>query len=212
MNPTDLAARRWKSYRTAQERAEKAFTAWQEARTRLEQLRSELSPAEVADSLALGKAILAGQDEPPSKAAQIQEEIRTQERRVAALERAHADALEQVVSAISEHKGSWHRETLGEISKAASRYDAALAGVEDARANLSAAVGLSAWVASGGAAAGEPANDRLAGDGSLGFSEVMAALRADREQLTSFDPIERQTPVHVALNLIQRAGSGSWGG
>jgi hypothetical protein len=209
MNPTDLA-RRWKPYRNAVERAEKAATALQEARARLGQLRSDLGPAEAADSLALGKAILAGQDEPPSKVAQIQEEVRAQERRVSALERAHADAQEQIASVIAEHKSSWHRETLSEISKARRRSEAALAELEAARDNLSSIVGLNEWVASGGAAAGEPANDRLAGNGLLGFSEVMAALRADLEHLTYFDSIERERPVRPALELVRRAGS--WGG
>jgi len=211
MNPTDLAARRWKPYRIAQERVEKAFTAWQEARTRLEQLRSELIPAERDDQLALGRALLNDKPEPASKAAQIQEEIRTQQRRVAALERAHADAQEQVVGEIAKHKSSWHRETLTEISKAGRRYEAALTELEGARENLSSAAGLSVWVISRGAAAGEPANDRLSGDsGGLGFTQVLKALRADLEHLTYFDPLERETPVRVALERIQRAGS--WGG
>jgi hypothetical protein len=208
MNPTDLA-RRWKPYRTATERAEKASTVLQEARARLEQLRSEIGAAEAEDQLALGRALLDGKAEPSSQVAQIHEEIQAQERRVSALERAQAEAQEQIAAVIAEHKGSWHRETLTEISKARSRFEAALTELEAARENLSGAVGLNAWVSSGGAAFGEPANDRLAGDGSLGFSQVMAALRADLEHLTYFDSLERERPVHLALELIQRAGS--WG-
>jgi uncharacterized protein (UPF0335 family) len=155
MNPTDLA-RRWKPYRNAVERAEKAARALQEARARLGQLRSDLGPAEAADSLALGKAILAGQNESPSKVAQIQEEIRAQERRVSALERAHADVQEQIASVIAEHKSSWHRETLSEISKARRRSEDALAELEAARDNLSSIVGLNEWVASGGPRQGSP--------------------------------------------------------
>jgi hypothetical protein len=155
--------------------------------------------------LALGKAILAGQDEPPSKAAQIQEEIRAQERRVSALDRVHADAQEQIASVIAEQKSTWHRETLTEILKARRRSEDALAELENARENLSSIVGLNEWVTSGGAAAGEPANDRLAGNGSYGFSQVMAALRADLEHLTYFDSLERETPVRVAIERISRA-------
>jgi uncharacterized protein YukE len=191
------------------ERAEKAASVLREARARLEQLRSELDPAEAEDQLALGRALLDGKAEPPSRAALIREEIQAQERRVSALERAYAEATEQIAGVIAEHKGSWHRETLTEISKAGRRFEAALTELEDARENLSSAVGLNGWVTSGGAAAGEPANDRLAGDGSLGFTQVLTALRADLEHLTYFDPIERETPGRIALELIQRAGS--WG-
>jgi DNA repair exonuclease SbcCD ATPase subunit len=208
MNPTDLA-RRWKPYRNAVERADKAAKALRAAREELDRLRSELGPAESEDQLALGRALLDGKAEPPSQVAQIQEEIQAQERRVSALERALAEATGQIAGVIAEHKSSWRREALTEISKAGTRYEAALSELADARENLSSAVGLNEWVASGGAAAGEPANERLAGDGSLGFSQVLAALRADREQLISFDSLERETPVRVALERVQRAGS--WG-
>jgi hypothetical protein len=206
VNPVDLA-RRWKPFRTAAERAEKAATVLQEARARLEQLRSELVPAEAEDQLALGRALLDGKTEPSSQVVLIREEIRAQERRVSALERAHAEAEEQIGGVIAEHKGTWRRETMSEISKAGRRFEAALTELEDARENLSGAVGLNAWVSSGGAAAGEPANDRLAGDGALGFSQVLAALRADLEHLTYFDSLERETPVRTALERIQRVGS-----
>ena len=209
MNPTDLA-RRWKPYKNAVERAEKAATALQEARGELERLRSELGPAESEDQLALGRALLDGKTEPPSKAAQIHDETQAQERRVSALERAYADAHEQIANVIAEHKSTWHRETLSEISKAGRRYEAALVELENARANLSAAAGLSAWVASGGAAAAEPANERLAGSGALGFTQVVQALRADIEHLTYFDSLDRERPLRPALELVRRAGS--WGG
>jgi uncharacterized protein YukE len=208
MNPADLA-RRWKPYRIAVERADKAAKALQEARSRLDQLRSELGPAEAEDQLALGRALLDGKAEPASRVAQIHEEIRAQERRVAALERALAETHEQIAAVIAEHKSSWRRESLTGISKAGVRYQAALTELEDARENLSSAVGLNEWVSAGGAAAGEPANDRLAGNGSLGFSQVLAALRADLEHLTYFDGLERETPMRVAFERIQRAGS--WG-
>jgi hypothetical protein len=204
MNPTDLA-RRWKPYRIAVERAEKATTALQAARAELQRLRSELVPAEAEDQLALGRALLDGKAEPSSQVAQIQDEIRAQERRVSALERAHAETHEQIAAVIAEHKSSWRKETLTEISKAGRRFEAALTELEDARENLSSAVGLNSWVASGGAAAGEPANDRLSGDGSLGFTQVLAALRADLEHLTYFDGLERETPMRVALERISRA-------
>jgi hypothetical protein len=55
------------------------------------------------------------------------------------------------------------------------------------------------------AAAGEPANDRLAGYGPLGFSQVMVALLADLEHLTYFDSLERERPVRVAIECISRA-------
>jgi hypothetical protein len=174
-------------------------------------LRSELVPAEREDQLALGRALLDDKPEPASKAAQIREEIQAQERRVSALERAHAETLEQVTGVLAEHKSSWHRETLSEISKAGRRYETALTELEDARANLSAVVGLNEWVASGGAAAGEPANDRLSGDaGGLGFTQVLTALRADLEHLTYFDSLDRERPFRPALELVRRAGS--WGG
>lgn len=204
MNPTDLA-RRWKPYRNAVERADKAASALQAARAELERLRSELGPAEADDQLALGRALLDGKAEPPSRVAQIHEEIRAQERRVSALERALAETHEQITAVIAEHKSAWRRESLTEISKAGRRYEAALTELADARENLSSAVGLNEWVASGGAAAGEPANERLAGDGSLGFSQVLAALRADLKHLTYFDGLEREKPVRVALERISRA-------
>jgi DNA repair exonuclease SbcCD ATPase subunit len=205
VNPSDLA-RRWKPYRNALERADKAAAALQAPRAELERLRSDLGPAEAEDQLALGRALLNGKPEPLSQVAQIREEIQAQERRASALERAHAETHEQVSEVITQHKSCWHRETLSGISKAGRRYEAALVELANAREELSGAAGLSAWVISEGAAAGEPANDRLSGDsGGLGFTQVLAALRADLEHLTYFDPVERETPVRVAIERISRA-------
>jgi uncharacterized protein YukE len=186
VNPSDLA-RRWKPYRNAVERADKADKALHSARAELDRLRSELGPTAAEDHLALGRALLDGKAEPPSRVTQFQDEIRAQERRVSALERALAETHEQTAAVIAEHKSSWRRQSLTAISKAGSRYEAALTELENARENLSSAVGLNEWVVSGGVAAAEPANERLAGDGSLGFTQVLQALRADLKHLTYFD-------------------------
>jgi chromosome segregation ATPase len=210
MNPTDLARERWKPFRLAQERIEKAHLAYREAQARLTELRSQLDPAAAADSLALGKAILAGKAEPKSEADAIREEIQLQERRVDALQRAHTDAQEQLVAVIKENKRPWYRETLTETSKARSRYEAAVDELVASREALSSTVGLAQWVESGGASHAEPVYDRLSGgQGTLGFSEVVTALRDDLDQIASHDVLEHERPARVALERVQRAGS--WG-
>jgi len=86
------------------------------------------------------------------------------------------------------------------------RYEAARAELEDARENLSSAVGLFGWVSSGGQASAQPATNMLAGSsGGLRFADVLAALRADLEHLVSFDSLERERPVRVAFERISRA-------
>jgi hypothetical protein len=55
---------------------------------------------------------------------------------------------------------------MGEIVRARTRYEAALAEIEASRQNLSSAVTLSEWVSTGGTYFAEAANDRLSGDGS----------------------------------------------
>lgn len=92
-----------------------------------------MDPAAAADSLALGKAILEGKAEPKSEADAIREEILTQERRVAALERAHNDAQGQLVAVIAENKTSWSKDALREVSRAKTRYESAVTELETAR-------------------------------------------------------------------------------
>jgi hypothetical protein len=209
VNPVDLARQTWKAFRTASERIEKALIAYQEAQARLTQLRSQLDPAAAADSLALGKAILEGKAEPKSEADAIREEIQTQERRIAALQRAHNDAQGQLVAVIEENKTAWSKDALREVSRAKTRYESAVTELETARENLSGAVGLFEWVSAGGSATAEPANDRLSGNGALGFSQVVAALREDLSTIAGHDALDRERPVRTALELVQRAGS--WG-
>ena len=52
---------------------------------------------------------------------------------------------------------------------------------------------------------GQAANDRLSGDGSLGFGQVLTALRADLEHLTHFDSTEGEQPRRIAWERVQRA-------
>jgi hypothetical protein len=94
---------------------------------------------------------------------------------------------------------------MGEIVKARTRYEAALAELEASRENLSSTVTLAEWVSSCGASFAEAANDRLSGGGSLGFGEVLAALRADLEHLTHFDSTEGDQPHRIAWERVQRA-------
>jgi hypothetical protein len=203
VNPTDLARERWKPDRQAQEAIEKAAGAHVKAREDLAALESQLGAAERNDELALGRALLAGKPEPASTAAKVREEIADQQRRIKALERAHEEARNELTATIEENRQPWQREAIKETSKAKTRYESALAELEAARGNLSAAVGLSGWVLSGGAATAEPATNQLADTGHS-FAEVLAALRADLEHLGSFDATERDTPVRIAYERISR--------
>ena len=205
MNPADLANQRWKPYRSASEHVAKALSTCQEAQKRLTELRDELAPAEARDELALGRALLASKAEPKSEADAIREAISAQERRVAALGRAHADAQEQITAVIEENRSDWHRQAMREIAKSGARYEAALIELEASREGLSDAVTLAEWVSSCGAYFAEAANDRLSGGGSLGFGEVLAALRADLESLYDFDSTEADQPSRIAWERVQRA-------
>jgi chromosome segregation ATPase len=203
MNPTDLARERWKPYRQAQERVEKAAGQHAQAREDLAALEAQLPIAERDDSLALGLALLDGKSEPAPTAAKVREEIAAQQRRVKALEAAVQEAHNELAATIEAHKPPWFRDAMGETAKARTRYESALAELEASRANLSAAVGLFEWVSSGGASTAEPATNQLAGSGHS-FAEVLAALRADLEHLVSFDPHERDGPARVAFERISR--------
>ena len=203
MNPTDLARERWKPFRQAQEQIEKAFTAYQEAQAKLAELRSKAEPAAAADSLALGKAILAGRAEPRSEADAIRAEIQAQEKRVKALERAHTDAHEQLAAVIKENRSPWHREAMREIVTAKQRYAAAVDELEAAREVLSGAVGLTQWVSSGGAAHAEPANDRLSGSGGS-FTQTVQALREDLDAIAAQDVLDHVEPRRLGLELVHR--------
>jgi hypothetical protein len=205
MNPADEAIQRWKPYRSASEQVAKANDTWQEAQAKLRELRDELDPATARDELALGRALLASKPEPKSEADAIRAQITAQERRVSALERARAETQEGLTAVIQENRNAWYRQTLGETVKARTRYQAALAELEAARENLSSVVTLGEWVSSGGASFAEAANDRLAGGGSLGFGEVLAALRADLEHLTYFDHTEGDQPRRLAWERVSRA-------
>jgi DNA repair exonuclease SbcCD ATPase subunit len=194
MNPADEAIQRWKPFRAASEHVDKAQDAVQAAQAKLGELRDELGPAEARDELALGRALLAAKAEPESEADSIREMIAAQESRVSALQRAYADVQEQLTAVIQENGNAWHRQAMGEIVRARTRYEAALTELDAARENLSSIVTLGEWVSSGGAHFAEAANDRLSGDGSLGFGQVLAALRADLEHLTHFDPPTPSSP------------------
>jgi chromosome segregation ATPase len=205
MNPADEAIRRWKPFRAASEQVARADAAWQEAQAKLRELRDELGPAEARDELALGRALLASKPEPKSEADLIREQIAAQERRVSALERARAETQEQPTAVIRENRSAWHRQAIGETVKARTRYEAAIAELDAARDNLSSIVTLAEWVSSGGAHFAEAANDRLSGGGSLGFGQVLTALRADLEHLTHFDSTDADQPRRLAWEKVQRA-------
>lgn len=100
MNPTDLARERWKPFRQAQERVEKAAVQHGQAREDLAALEAQLGAAERDDELALGRALLDGKPEPASTAAKVREEISAQQRRVKGLERAHGEAQNELVATI----------------------------------------------------------------------------------------------------------------
>jgi hypothetical protein len=204
MNPTDLATRLWKPFRSASEHVAKALDAHQEAQRRLAELRAELAPAEARDELELGKALLASKKEPKPEADAIREQISAQERRVSALERAYRDAQEQLTATIQENRRDWHRDAMRALAKARERYTRAVDELELAREDLSSAATLCEWVSSGGAATADAANDRLSGDGALGFNEVVMALRADLEHLALYDSTEGDVPRRIAFERIQR--------
>lgn len=143
---------RWKPFRQAQERIEKAAGAHAKARQDLAPLEAQLGAAERNDELALSRALLDGKDEPTPTAAKVRGEISAQQRRVKALKRAYGEAQAELGATIEDNRSAWSREAIRETSRARTRYESALAELEAARGNLSAAVGLSGWVSSGGAA------------------------------------------------------------
>jgi hypothetical protein len=98
-----------------------------------------------------------------------------------------------------------HRQAISEIVKARTRYEAAVAELDASRDNLSSTVTLAAWVSSGGAHFAEAATDRLSGDGSLGFGQVLTALQADLEHLTHFDSTDAEQSRRIAWERVQRA-------
>jgi hypothetical protein len=216
VNPASLAAGRWKVFRQAQERVEQASRAHKLAVAKLEELRAQEAPTALADRQALGAALVDGKAEPEPQTVKLQNEIVSQERRVAALLAAIDDANAQLAATITSNRAAWHRDAVRATARAAGRYERAIEELDASRQALSDEVGLAEWCASGGAAFGEAANDALAGrtftrpgePPPLSFTKVIATLREDIKYLSEWSALDREidTPT-LDWALIRRAGT-----
>jgi hypothetical protein len=100
------------------------------AGARLEELRASVAAVEHSDRQALGAALVAGKAEPASKAAELKADIAEEERRVEALGSAVTDAHGAVGRLVKENRGAWRGQAMRTLSKARSRYEAAIAELE----------------------------------------------------------------------------------
>jgi hypothetical protein len=210
VNPEDLASDRWKEIRQARERIAKVEAVRAESLARLEELRGRIGPAERRDREALGAALLDGKAEPASEAAKLKAELGQAERNDEALLQAATDAHGQIGRLVRSNRETWRSQTLRARGKAKSRFERAIAELEAAREALNNEATLLNWLSSGDV--GEAAMDALGGrrgsdpDGRpvLAFSRTLEELRRDCEYLASFDSSQREQPVRLALERMQR--------
>lgn len=214
MNAEDLAAGRWKPIKQAREKIAKSESVLTASHDRLEKLRREIPAAEGRDRKALGAALVEGTSEPEPEAEQLRAELVAEERRNEALAAAVDWARAGIRRQVEQHRRSWHRDALGELGRAEKSYLATINDLETARQALSDAASLCVWISGGGAPVTEAATEVLSGrlgDASgrsgMGFSAVLAELRADAAHLTAYPAGFDEPAPHPAWQLIRRAAS-----
>jgi hypothetical protein len=212
VNAEDLAAARWKQIRQAREQIRQAEAAHAASSARLDELRSAIPEAERRDREALGEAIVAGKAEPKPEAEQLRAELAAEERRNDALTGAVERARGEIGRQVEQNRSGWYRDTVRDLSQAGKRYTDAISELEQARETLSSAASLCVWISSGGSPVAEAATNTLSGrlgdvsgQAGMGFSAVVAELRADAEHLVAH-PAEYDEPAsRPNLGLIKRA-------
>ena len=163
-NPEDLARSRFKSLAQVYEKTTRLATELQETRGRVEQLKAEQAAAAHRDKQAYADAISADKprptkrEEPKARAA-----LEDCELRVEALGLALDAAFDERARLIEQHRSSWRRQSMRELSKAQTRYADAITELESARDALSGEASLIVWLDSSGGATADAASDRLAG-------------------------------------------------
>lgn len=214
MNAEDLAAGRWKPIKRAREQIAKSEAALMASHDRLKELRREIPAAARRDREALGAALVEGTSEPKPEAEQLRAELVAEERRNEALAAAVDWARAGIRRQVEQNQRSWHRDALGQLSGAEKSYLAAISDLEAARQALSDAASLCVWISGGGAPVAEAATEVLSGrlgDASgrsgMGFSAVLAELRADAAHLTAYPAGFDEPGPRPAWQLIKRAAS-----
>jgi hypothetical protein len=185
MNPEDAAAERFKPIQKARERIAKTEQTHAAALTRLEELRSQLGPAEGRDSERLGEALVAGKSEPASEAEEIRAETVPQEQRVEALRLAGDRARGQIRKLVDTNRAGWRRQAMAELGRERLRYEAAINELQAARETFVDVATLIGWLDSGDL--GEAAT-------GLPIESMLAELRLDCEQLAAHPDTRRGGP------------------
>lgn len=206
MNPEDAAAERFKPIQKARERIAKTEQAHTAALTRLEELRSQLGPAESRDSERLAEALIAGKSEPPSEAEEIRAEIARQEQRVEALLVASDRARGQIRKLVDENRPGWRGQAMRDLGRERQRYDTAISELGAARGALVDVATLVSWLDSGDI--GEPAT-------GLPLDRMLAEFRLDCELLAAHPDTRRGQPeLHVDIGRLRDGGAAAslWAG
>lgn len=217
MNPEDIAVQRWRPVRKAVDQRNRLVRELNETNQRLAVLQAELPQAAQADRENFATAIAAGKNEPERKVEQVTARIETEQRRAEACALGVENA-ERELRSLCSRNATWRGETQRSIVKARSAYQAAIAGLEAAREGLADEVGLLDWLRSGSVASS--VNDKLSGhiaaeaDGrrALQFSDVVAALTADAEDIAPYLAAPERRG--IAMEHVREAGVAAslWGG
>jgi hypothetical protein len=211
VNPESLAATRGKPIRQAHEQTEKAQKAQAKSQARLQELRTQIGPAELRDRAALGQALVDGKAEPASEAAKLKAELEQEERNAEALALAVQSAHGRIAELVAANQDEWRKEAMRELSRKVARYQDAIADLEDAREALSSEATLVTWLDSGAGvdAATDLLGGRLGTDASgrppMSFSRTLEELRADAERLAAYPATHDDPPAEPRLEL-------AWGG
>lgn len=186
-NPEDLAAAHFKEVRQARERTAKAEAALARSRERCEELRRQLTRAELRDREALGQALVDGKAEPVSEAEQVKAELAHEEERTAALVAAVEASYREIPRLVNEHRTAWKRQGYRALSKAQGRYEKAIVELEAAREEMDGEATLLVWLNDGtmSSAATDSLGGRF-GSEAVSFVRTIAVLREDCEHLAAY--------------------------
>lgn len=188
--------------REAWPKLERAMAKLDELRTRQGQLGGEaqvlaedLAAARERDRQALGRALAAGEEEPPSEAEEAEAAIARLHRHTAALSVAISDEIAKVAKLVERSKTSWQADLESRLADRAAAYRVSIAAMAEARAALEAEVHMAAWLAGFPESVPQPQTGLLLKDELLrderrqSFEEIVRDLQRDVEAPPAAGPV-----------------------
>jgi hypothetical protein len=188
--PESLAASRFRELRKLDEKIQKLSQDLAEAREVVGVLTTEKAAAAQRDKQAYASALSEGKARPAKREEEkVAAELSDTELRAEALKLAIDSALDERAKLLKENHPVWRLKAMRELSKAKTRYEAAITELEAARDALSDEAALVAWLDSGSSisAATDLLGGRIGADREgrqpVNFSRTIEELRRDAEHL-----------------------------